>query len=72
MNNDLEEYLDGDKPFLHRKLHYHVQYLSWLCKFTNKNITSCIFIMELFDSEISRRFCIEGGSFNVCITCDAL
>lgn len=64
--------MDGDKPFLHRKLHYHVQHLSWICKFTNKDIASCIFITELFDSEISRGFCIEGGILNVCIMRDAL
>lgn len=39
--------MDGDKPFLRRKLHYRVQYLSWICKFTNKDTASCIFIMEL-------------------------
>ena len=64
--------MDGDKPVLHRILHYHVQDLSWICKFTNKDIASCIFIMELFDSEISRGFCIERGIPNVCIMCDAL
>lgn len=50
--------MDGDKLLLHRKLHSHVQYLSWICAFTNKDIASCIFIMGLFDSEISRGFCI--------------